>query len=226
VIQTSQDLQRKKARVIRLIYDRLFLVYGRQRWWPARTPFEVMVGAVLVQNTNWQNVEKAVHRLRTAGCLSYSRLLSLTASGLSYLIRPCGYHRVKAGRLRNLVFFVRERYNGSLRRMAAAPTERLREELLSVSGIGPETADSILLYAFNRPVFVVDAYTRRLLERHGFKDETESYDSMQRLFTDSLSPDEKVFNEYHALIVRLGKDFKGDMAGRDDYPLRAKRFFL
>ncbi|HEY1271463.1 MAG TPA: hypothetical protein VGF08_05740 [Terriglobales bacterium] len=167
-------------------YEALFRAWGPQNWWPARTPFEVIVGAYLTQNTSWTNVEQALQRMRSAGVLSLAGVRRTRTSGLERLIRPAGYFRQKARRLKGFVAFLDRRYDGSLRRMFAQPTQKLREELLSLQGIGPETADSILLYAGNHPVFVVDAYTRRIFARHGMLSEDVSYDTIRSLFEESL----------------------------------------
>ncbi|MBF0486368.1 MAG: endonuclease III domain-containing protein [Candidatus Omnitrophica bacterium] len=216
----------RKKYIIRAMYLRLFEAYGPQRWWPAQTPFEVIVGAILVQNTNWQNVEKAIKNLSDKKLLVFSSLNALTAVQISSYIRPAGYYNIKAKRLKNFLTFLAQHYDGNVACMAARPLKDLRNELLSVNGIGPETADSILLYALNKPVFVVDAYTRRLLVRHGFEKDTGSYQAMQELFMSSLEPDTAMFNEYHALIVRLGKDFRKEKAAGPDYPLKDKKYFL
>jgi len=210
-----------------MIFETLLKTYGPQDWWPAETPFEVMVGAILVQNTNWTNVERAITALKARKLLDLGRLRALSDSELADLIRPAGYFRVKARRLRNLLDFLASACGGNIRRMADFPVEVLRQQLLSVNGIGPETADSILLYALDKPVFVVDAYTRRLLNRHGFPEAASDYQKIQSLFTTHLAPDARLFNEYHALIVRLGKDFKGAAAADEKtYPLRGTKFFL
>jgi len=192
---------------LREIYDRLQDRFGHQGWWPGETPFEVMVGAVLTQNTNWTNVEKAIDNLKRAGMLSLERMSELPPSLLAEYIRPAGYFNVKAGRLQNLFSRIGEEYNGSLEAMLDEETEALRRVLLSVKGIGPETADSILLYAAHRPVFVVDAYTYRILLRHDIISEDCTYDDIQQLFMDNLETDAVLFNEYHALLVRVGKEF-------------------
>lgn len=189
------------------VYHRLFDFFGPQGWWPGETPLEVMVGAVLTQNTVWKNVEKAVNALKEAGKLDLHALVAMDEERLAELIRPCGYFMVKAKRLRNLLIKVHEVGKGSLEGFLALPTGRLREELLSVSGVGPETADSILLYAAKRPVFVVDAYTKRALVRHGWVDERATYDEIQRFFMERLPEDAALFNEFHALWVALGKNY-------------------
>lgn len=187
------------------IYGRLLKVYGPQRWWPADSPFEMMVGAVLTQNTAWSNVEKAVEGLRTNRLLDPEAILSFPEEVLCEVIRPSGYFRVKAGRLRDLCRFLVDG-GGDLSRFEKVPTPELRQRLLSVKGIGPETADSILLYAFSRPVFVVDSYTVRLLERLGRLPGKGTYGEVQDLFMKGLDLDTALFNEYHALIVIHGKE--------------------
>lgn len=188
-------------------FERMLAHFGPRRWWPGETPFEVMVGAILTQNTNWKNVERAIARLKGERVLDPRKLLRLHPSTLASLIRPAGYYRVKTARLRSFLKFFVETYSGSVKRMAVRPIEDLRTELLSVRGIGPETADSILLYALGKPVFVIDAYTRRILSRHALCAEDDTYDDLQALFMDRLPADVPLYNEYHALIVECGKDF-------------------
>lgn len=189
------------------MHDRLLSYFGPQDWWPAQSKFEVIIGAVLTQNTNWKNVERAIDNLRKRRLLSLSELKAITQSELAEEIRPAGYFNIKANRLKNLINFIYEVYGGDLETLLQDETPRLREELLSVKGIGPETADSILLYAAERPIFVIDAYTHRILTRHQMCDETADYYTLQDLFTAHLPEDTKLFNEFHALIVRTGKDF-------------------
>lgn len=194
------------AHKLMTIYRTLERAYGPQHWWPGDTPFEVMVGAVLTQNTAWSNVEKAIANLKRERLLSLPDLHAVPPGRLSSLIRPSGYYNIKAKRLRNLLGFIKNHYRGNLKRMFADDPETLRGNLLGVNGIGPETADSILLYAAGQPVFVVDAYTRRVFSRHGFLSEDASYDEVRRFFMDRLPPDARLYNEYHALIVRVGKE--------------------
>jgi endonuclease-3 related protein len=189
-----------------VIYKTLYEAYGPQHWWPGDTPFEVMVGAVLTQNTAWANVEKAIANLKRGRLLTVSRLNDTPGRRLASLIRPSGYFNIKARRLKSLTAFVVGRYRGNLKRMFADEPRKLREGLLGVNGIGPETADSILLYAANRPYFVVDAYTKRVFSRHGFVSEKAVYHQVQRLFMENLRADALLYNEYHALIVRVGKE--------------------
>jgi len=188
------------------LYAALFARWGPQGWWPARTPFETVVGAILTQNTAWTNVERAIANLRAADALTPEGLRALAPARLAERIRPAGYFNVKARRLRAFLDRLFERHDGRLDRLFALPTAALRAELLSIHGIGPETADSILLYAAGRPVFVADAYTRRALARHGWAEARAPYDAVAAFFADRLPRDTALFNEYHALIVRLGKE--------------------
>jgi len=189
------------------IYKRLFRAFGPQKWWPAQTRFEVIVGAILTQNTNWNNVEKALNLLKGEKLLSPQAFKDIPRKKLAKLIKPAGYFNVKARRLKNFISFLYEEYNGRLIKMAKEDSRVLRVKLLGVHGIGPETADSILLYAFDKPVFVVDAYTKRILYRHNIIGRKEEYHAIQEMFMNSLKRDVTMFNEYHALIVRLGKDY-------------------
>jgi endonuclease-3 related protein len=186
-------------------FDALFRAHGEQHWWPGRTPFEIIVGAILVQNTNWVNAASAIANLRQAGLLTPSAVERVPQSKLARLIRSSGYFRQKARKLKAFVAFLREEHRGSLAAMFRTPTATLREQLLAVHGIGRETADSILLYAGSHPVFVVDAYTRRILQRHGLATGKESYEEIRGLFEKSLPKDPQLFNEFHALIVHTGK---------------------
>lgn len=189
------------------LFDSLFRAHGRQHWWPGRTPFEIIVGAILVQNTNWVNAARAIANLRRAKLLSPSAMAAVPQPKLALLIRSSGYFRQKARKLKAFVKFLRTSHRGSLAAMFRAPTTTLREQLLAVHGIGPETADSILLYAGNHPVFVVDAYTRRILQRHGLATGKESYEEIRGLFEKSLPNAPQLFNEFHALIVHTGKNY-------------------
>ena len=177
-----------KEKRIRQYYNTLYQAWGAQHWWPAETRFEVIVGAYLTQNTAWTNVERALASLRKAGLLSLEGIKSVRLSRLEQLIRSSGYFRQKATRLKNFVAFLDAQYGGSLDSMFSQPTEKLRAELLNLNGVGPETADSILLYAGNHPVFVVDAYTRRILARHDIIAEQTGYEDIRRLFQDALEP--------------------------------------
>jgi endonuclease-3 related protein len=186
------------------IYQRLYDVYGPQKWWPAETPFEVIVGAILVQNTAWSNAQLAIQQLRDANLLTPDRLYALPVEELEQLIRSAGYYRMKTRRLRNLLAHLFKHYDGSVDRFFNLDTETLRSELLSINGIGAETADSILLYAALRPVFVVDAYTNRVLKRHRWMDYDAEYEDIQSHFQSHLEADVSLYNEFHALFVRLG----------------------
>jgi len=178
---------------------------GHLRWWPGRTPLEIIVGAILTQNTAWTNVETAIRSMRAAHLLSVKGLRETPMDHLERAIRSSGYFRQKAKKLKCFIGFLDEAYGGSVKRMAGAPAARLREELLSIWGIGPETADSILLYAFGYPAFVVDAYTARVAARHGWASEKASYADLQNLFTSMLPHDVDLYNDYHAQIVWVGK---------------------
>jgi endonuclease III related protein len=204
----------------RRVYDRLFQALGPQEWWPGESPFEVMVGAVLVQNTSWKNVERAIENLRDAGVLEPHALYALPPSELEVLIQPAGYFRVKAKRLRNLLRFVVQRYDGSLDAMREVQTSQLREELLAVNGIGPETADSILLYALGKPVMVVDAYTHRIWARHGWIDYDTDYHQLQETIASGLPDEAPLLNELHALVVNVGKHWCKRVPKCEECPLR------
>jgi len=187
------------------IYEILYRSFGPMHWWPGETPFEVMVGAILTQNTSWKNVEKAIQKLKQRGVLNIDGIRQLRKSQLALLIRSSGYYRIKAERLKSFVEFLFKEYGGDLERMGEERLEELRGKLLQIKGIGPETADSILLYGLGKPIFVVDAYTQRILFRHGIIPEKALYSEVQKLFMDYLPHDETLFNEYHALLVHLGK---------------------
>ncbi|MBC7093887.1 endonuclease III domain-containing protein [Candidatus Bipolaricaulota bacterium] len=195
---------RTRDRLLEL-YQTLLAAYGPQGWWPGEGPFEVVVGAVLTQATSWRNVEQALVNLKAAGTLSPEAMANLPPDELAALIRPAGFFRQKARRLAELVAWIER--SGGLSSVLRLPTAELRASLLAVPGIGPETADSILLYAAGRPVFVVDAYTRRILTRLGLlPHEHAPYPEVTRLFTDHLPPDPGLYGEYHALLVRHGKE--------------------
>ncbi len=186
------------------IYDRLLEAFGPRNWWPGESPFEVIVGAVLTQNTNWKNVEKAIENLRRQDLLEPHALYAVPPEELQELLRPAGYFRIKTGRLRNLLAYIMENHDGSLEAMFATDIDTLREELLGVNGIGPETADSILLYGGHLPTFVVDTYTHRVLARHGWIDFNADYHTIKDHFESGLERDVSLYNEYHALLVHVG----------------------
>ena len=189
------------------IYRLLSGRFGPQHWWPGETRFEIIIGASLTQNTTWANVEKAIANLKSADCLSAEGLYNLDVSRLAELIRPAGYYNIKAKRLKNFLRWLFEDYDGELTKLESLAIDRLRAELLAVKGVGAETADSILLYAFNREVFVVDAYTARVACRHGLIEPGADYEQLRELFESNLPSDVKLFNEFHALLVRVGKDY-------------------
>ncbi len=188
------------------VYKKLLDAYGPQDWWPAEEPFEVMIGAILTQSAAWRNVEKAIANLKAAGTLSPQALRRYSLSELATLIYPCGYYNVKARKLKSLIQWLEEYCQDDPGRLTGSSSAQLRRQLLSVWGIGEETADSIILYAADKPVFVIDAYTRRIINRIGLAPDSNSYAAYQALFMDNLPADVTVFNEYHALLVRLGKD--------------------
>lgn len=195
-----------KRRLLR-IFSRLYSVFGTQRWWPADSAFEVIVGAILTQNTNWANVEKAILVLKKRRLLDPGALLSCPRRRLAQSIRSAGYYNIKSVRLKNFLRFFSDNYSADVSRMAAQESRVLRNQLLGVKGIGPETADSIMLYALGKPVFVVDTYTKRIFSRHHILEESATYAQTQDIFMRNLTPDSKMFNEYHALLVKIGKDY-------------------
>lgn len=194
------------GQALQKIYHQLMARYGPQYWWPAQEPFEVIAGAILTQSAAWGNVEKAIANLKATGALSPVALHRLTRTEIARLIHPCGYYNTKAQKLKTFAQWLHEHYNGSLNGLFANNIADLRQQLLSIYGIGPETADSIILYAANKPIFVIDAYTRRIIKRLGLAPKNESYTAYQSLFMANLPPDVRLFNEYHALLVCLGKN--------------------
>ncbi len=203
----AQPITEYMPSVLFSIYNKLYKHFGPQHWWPAKSSLEIIVGAVLTQNTSWLNVEKALGNLKAKKVLSCGKLYALPLKTLAVLLVPAGYYNIKARRLRNILQYLFSRYRGSLRKMSVVALPLLREELLSVNGIGPETADAILLYAFGKPVFVVDAYTKRIFLRHGLIAENADYHTVQSLCMSRLKPDAPLYNEFHALLVRVGKEF-------------------
>jgi endonuclease-3 related protein len=190
---------------IRAFYDALLAAYGPQGWWPAQSPLEMAVGAILTQNTNWKNVERAIANLQREGLLNVAALAAAPPERLAEVIRPAGYFRIKAQRLKNFVGMIVRDFGGDFDSLLSCGTSSLREAVLAVRGIGPETADSIVLYAAHRPVFVVDAYTARILFRHGVVDSDATYDDIQSTMQGALDEDVTVFQEYHALLVAAAK---------------------
>lgn len=203
------------------IFSSLYAFYGPQKWWPGETPFEIAVGAILTQNTSWSNVEKAIQNLKNEGLLNLEALKSISMEKLSILIKPVGYYNIKAKRIRAFLDFMLDNFYENMEILREHQTDMLREKLLSVYGIGPETADSILLYAFNKPVFVIDAYTKRVLSRHGIIELNLSYEKIQHLFHTELARDSQLFNEYHALFVRVGKEHCKPKPKCNNCPLKA-----
>jgi endonuclease-3 related protein len=193
-------------RILQNTYRCLFTKYGPQHWWPAEEPFEVIVGAILTQSAAWTNVEKTIKILKQAGALQPDALRKLPQEKLAELIHACGYYNVKARKLKAFVGWFGERYNDNLNKLFAEDTDELRKQLLGIYGVGEETADAILLYAGNKPVFVIDAYTRRIMGRAEITPQKDSYAGWQKLFMDNLKADVVLFNEYHGLLVKLGKE--------------------
>ena len=202
------------------IYKLLHGYFGDLHWWPADSPFEVMVGAILTQNTAWANVEKAISALKNRNLLSPDALFRIDEGILAEIIRPSGYYHVKAKRLKSFVRFLLEEYSGSIKRMRAETLPVLREKLLSVRGIGPETADSILLYACRKPVFISDAYTQRILRRHGLIPDDTDIPQIRAVFMTQLPHNASLFNRFHALLVYTGKTFCRKIPRCTPCPLR------
>ena len=196
----------RTGKLLQELFRKMLDAFGVQGWWPGETPFEVALGAILTQNTNWSNVARVIQGLKEAGLLNPGALKALAEGELARLIRPAGYFNVKARRLKSFLAFLEE-FQDSMELLAAADLETLRPALLKVKGIGPETADSILLYALDQPTFVVDAYTFRILSRHGLLAEPCTYEDLRQLFMDHLPSEVGLYQEYHALLVRLGKEF-------------------
>ncbi len=196
------------SRVLKDFYNTMYKEFGPQGWWPGRTRFEIIAGAILTQNTSWSNVEKAIKNLKNERLLTPERMHGVTGARLATHIKSAGYFNVKAKRLKNFLSYLFDSYNGNLGNMLKGRSgTELRRELLGINGIGPETADSIVLYAAGLPEFVVDAYTRRIFSRHGLIRDSAGYEEIKSFFMGNLKPDTRLFNEYHALIVKTGKDF-------------------
>jgi endonuclease-3 related protein len=186
------------------IYKKLLRCFGPQHWWPGETALEIIIGAILTQNTSWKNVEKAINRLKSKSILNYPSLKKIAEKKLAVYITSSGYYRIKARRIKNFLGFLEKKYKGKIYNLKRVKLKKLRKELLNINGIGPETADSILLYALNKPVFVIDAYTKRIFSRHNFIPHNISYEMAQNLFMQNLSKDIFLYNEFHALIVKVG----------------------
>ncbi|HEX2965526.1 MAG TPA: endonuclease III domain-containing protein [Syntrophorhabdaceae bacterium] len=189
------------------IFNALLEAFGPRHWWPGETRLEVIVGAVLTQNTSWKNVEKAIANLKSADAMDLRTLHEMQREKLAELIKPSGFYNVKSIRLKNTIDVIYNNHSADLRRLESMETELLRDALLSINGIGKETADSIALYAFNKPIFVIDAYTRRFVRNHGLYSGADNYDSVQLFFMQNLPSDTYLFNEFHALIVRLCQNY-------------------
>ena len=215
--QTALSRPVATSGALRRLYDALHAVYGEQPWWPADSRFEIVVGAVLTQNASWSNVEKAIGRMKSAGLMSLPALLESSHEHLAETIRPSGYYNIKARRLRNLCLFLDQA--GGLEAFANGPLQDQRAALLGVNGVGPETADDILLYALDRPVFVIDTYTRRLLQRYRLARGDEAYEDLRALFERALDADPYLYQQYHALIVMHGKQTCRKLPRCDRCPL-------
>ena len=191
-----------KQRLLK-IFNILLASFGKRHWWPGETPLEIIVGAVLTQNTSWKNVEKAIGNMKNEGVLDVEKLYEINTEKLGEIIRSSGFFNIKSKRLKNIINVIYNKYNATIENISNTDTNTLRSLLLTVNGVGPETADSILLYALNRPVFVVDAYTKRFLKNHNLYNCDGDYHDIQKFFMDNLKPDVYIFNEFHALIVCL-----------------------
>jgi endonuclease-3 related protein len=195
------------SKYLLIIYEKLDRYFGDLHWWPGETPFEIIVGAILTQNTSWENVTIAINNLKSKGLLYPEKLIDIEDGILAELIKPSGYYNVKTKRLKAFLRFLRQEYELNLEKMFEENLWALREKMLDVNGIGEETADSILLYAGNKPIFVVDLYTRRILQRHETIDGRLSYGEIQKLFMNNIPNNVRLFNQYHALLVNTGKHF-------------------
>lgn len=213
------EYDRSLGKLLLRYYRELVARFGPRDWWPAQTPFEVCVGAVLTQNTAWKNVVKAIGNLKTADALDPIAMYTMAHDDLAALIHPAGYYNVKAKRLRNFVEYLVEHFDADPARMFSQPLEQLRVGLLGINGIGKETADSIILYAAEKPIFVVDAYTKRVLQRHELINEKADYDAIQDLFHRNLARDTTLFNDFHAQIVAVGHYYCKKTPRCDDCPL-------
>ena len=207
--------------IVQEIYQKLYAHFGPQQWWPAETPFEVIIGAILTQNTAWINVERAIAQLRKNNCLTLAALMAISEKKLAELIYSSGFFHQKARRLKTIATFIHTAYGGSLDQLFSEPLDRLREELLALKGLGPETVDSILLYAGSQPVFVIDAYTKRIFSRHRLIEDKASYESMQNYFMSQQDHHTQTFNECHALIVKTAKIYCKKTASCSGCPLQS-----
>jgi endonuclease III related protein len=213
------NIDQRTETLLKELYNALVARFGHRGWWPGDSPFEVCVGAILTQNTAWKNVAKAIENLKLAEALDPFVLYSMPQENLAELIRPAGYYNVKAKRLRNLLSLIVEEHEGDLDSLFSLPMDDLRTRLLSVNGVGFETADSIILYAAGKPIFVVDAYTGRVLKRHGLVDQQADYRAMQEFFHARLPRDADLYNDFHAQIVAVGHHYCKRKALCDECPL-------
>lgn len=204
---------------LRAIYNLLHKHFGHQNWWPGETPIEIMVGAILTQNTSWVNVEKAIENLKREKALSFQALKRISKEKLAKLIRPSGYFNQKTQRLKRLIQFIDKEYGGSIQKMRREPLHKLRTRLLNINGIGPETADSILLYALDKESFVIDAYTKRIFRRHQIYPENDDYEAWKLFFESRLTRSQPLYNDYHAQIVMLAKAYCKTTAQCEGCPL-------
>lgn len=201
-------------------FETLLNFFGPQFWWPGETPFEVIIGAILTQNTAWTNVEKAISNLKEQNLLFPDKLYTISTEKIAVLIKPSGYYNQKAKKITSFMTYFNEKYRLDINNMKSETTETLRNQLLDIFGIGAETADSILLYALSRPVFVVDAYTRRIFSRHNILDKNNSYENIRAFFETHLEKNINLYSEYHALIVSLGKDYCKPTPKCENCPLK------
>jgi len=212
--------RKRTSKKLLKIYQELYNAIGPRHWWPGDSPFEVIIGAILTQNTSWKNVETAIKALKEKNMLNPVKLLKVDESILANTIKSSGFFNIKAKRIKNFIRFLFENYQGSLEKMFSENLTPLREKLLRINGIGPETADSILLYAGEKPVFVVDAYTKKILLRHNLISKAAGYSETQALFMENLEKDVRMFNEYHALLVYVGKYFCKRIPVCENCPMR------
>ena len=211
---------KRESKKLLKIYQKLYSSIGPRHWWPGDSPFEVIIGAILTQNTSWKNVEIAIRALKEKNLLDPLKLYRIGDRLLANTIKSSGFFNIKAKRIKTFMSFLFENYQGSLEKMFSESLAPLREKLLKINGIGPETADSILLYAGGKPIFVVDAYTKRILARHNLISKTASYSEIQELFMENLKKDAGMFNEYHALLVYTGKYFCKKTPNCENCPMK------
>jgi len=224
MLHAELEIPTQSRKSVLRIYRILYGAFGPCNWWPGDTPFEVIIGAILTQNANWSNVEKAIANLKKKNLLDPVKLHNTPKSRIADLVRPAGYFRQKAKKIHIFLDYFKKKYDYSIEKMKEQPADKLRRELLNTWGIGPETADSILLYALEKPVFVVDAYTMRIFRRLGYINSKDKYETVQKLFTKCLTPEVSLFNEFHACIVALGSNVCRPKPLCDRCPLSDKIF--